>query len=29
MPGYTDLSNGKKAEVLSELYRAEAIELGA
>lgn len=29
MPGYTELSNGKKAEVLSELYRAEAIELGA
>jgi len=29
MPGYTDLSNGKKAEVLSELYRAKAIELGA
>jgi len=29
MPGYTDLSNGEKAEVLSELYRAEAIELGA
>jgi hypothetical protein len=29
MPGYTDLSNGKKAEVLSELYRAKGMELAA
>jgi hypothetical protein len=29
MPGYTELSNGKKAEVLSELYRAKGMELAA
>lgn len=29
MPGYAELTNGKKAEILTELYRAEAIELGA